>query len=355
MRVVFRADASTQVATGHVMRCLTLAESLRERGADIHFLTRDLPGNLNGLIIERGFGLVTLSGPGMSPASYAATSQVGGWLEVDFSADAEETASELGRLAPVDWLVVDHYGIDGRWERVQRNRAGRILVIDDLANRDHDCDLLLDQNLTADPSSRYRGKVPEHCALRLGPEYALLRREFRLARAGRKPRHWPPRRILVNFGGSDASDLTALALAALCEVDDERLQVEVVSGRTHRGRYPTTPAPRNLIWHGSVNTMAEMMVGADFALGAGGGTTWERLYLQLPTMAIAIAENQVEQLQVLARRNCLDYLGPAESVDVGRLTARLRHVLTRPEWPHQCQLEIATRTVVDDMLGDASV
>lgn len=353
MRVVFRADASTQVATGHVMRCLTLAESLRERGADIHFLTRDLPGNLNGLIAEFGFGLVTLSGPGLSAASYAAARHFGGWLDVDVSADAEETASELGRLAPVDWLVVDHYGIDARWERVQRNRAARILVIDDLANRDHDCDLLLDQNLTADPNNRYRGKVPEHCALRLGPEYALLRREFRLARAGQVPRHWPPRRILVNFGGSDAADLTAVALAALREIDDERLQVDVVTGRTHRGRDPTRPAPPNLIWHGSVNTMAELMVGADFAIGAGGGTTWERLYLHLPTMSVAIAENQVEQLRVLARRNCLDYLGRAEGVDVRRLTARLRRVLTQPEWPHQCQLEIATRTIVDDMLGDA--
>jgi UDP-2,4-diacetamido-2,4,6-trideoxy-beta-L-altropyranose hydrolase len=351
MRVVFRADASDVIATGHVMRCLTLAETLRERGAEVHFVSRDLPGNLNGLIAERGFGLGRLPEPDRARPAGAAVSEAETWLGVDIGTDAEQTAATLDALAPVDWLVVDHYGIDASWERLQRPRVGRILAIDDLANRAHDCDLLLDQNLAADAEIRYRGKVPPHCVLRLGPGYALLRREFRLARTRRRPRPWPPRRILVNFGGTDPSDLTALALAALSELDDARLGIDVVTGAAYRGRPRDIAGLPGLTWHSGVNTMAEMMASADLALGAGGGTTWERLYLGLPTMAVASAANQVDQLEMLADRDCIHYLGRAQDLDVARLTERLRDVLRQPAWPHRCRLEVASRTVADDMLA----
>jgi len=201
--VAFRVDATSQIGTGHFMRCLTLADALRQRGAWIRFVSRGLPDHLQDMLTARDMGF--------APLNDAVTAQApddlahSNWLGTSQVQDAGDSAEALADRE-WDWLIVDHYALDARWESAMRDSAGKIMAIDDLADRKHDCDVLLDQNYYRDMQTRYGGKVPEHCRVLLGPRYALLREEFRELRAQVKPRTGEVKRILMFFGGVDDRD-----------------------------------------------------------------------------------------------------------------------------------------------------
>lgn len=162
MNISFRTDASLQIGTGHVMRCLTLADELRRQGADIVFICREHPGNLIDLIEGKGHPVVRLL---QADAEYMATSEDvthATWLGVSWQQDAAETLTALGNTQP-EWLIVDHYALDRRWGQKLRLHVGKIMVIDDLADRLHDCDLLSDQNLYPAMESRHDKLIPDNC------------------------------------------------------------------------------------------------------------------------------------------------------------------------------------------------
>ena len=185
MRAVFRVDASTEIGSGHVIRCLTLAERLSREAWEIHFICRDLPGNMAEFVEAKGFRMHLLPRPpeGNMHGPVPGTPAHAGWLGVHWKKDAAETADVL-RVAgeDIDWLIVDHYAIDAGWESWLQSVAKRIMVIDDLADRAHHCELLLDQNLTRNAGQRYDGLLEPDCRILLGPRYCLLRREFSDAR-----------------------------------------------------------------------------------------------------------------------------------------------------------------------------
>lgn len=306
------------------MRCLTLAASLRDAGADVSFISREHPGHLFDVIKALGFPLHRLPAP-MSPAE--------GWLGVLPDLDRAETQEVLAREGSADWLIVDHYGLDRGWEAGLRPWARRLLVIDDLANRRHDCDVLLDQNLCAGMETRYEGLVPPSCQQLIGPNYALLRPEFRSARQDAAPRDGQVRRLLIFFGGVDATNETAKALAAVDRLGLHELPIDVVAGASNphlnmlRARCAEMPG---VSLHVAVQNMAELMARADLALGAGGTTTWERCYLGLPTLILTLAENQVPLVQAVAAANAAWNLGAADTVKVEDLSAALQRVLATP-------------------------
>lgn len=197
MKVVFRTDSSVQIGSGHVMRCLTLAEQLREMGVEILFICRELIGNLNDLIVSKGFNLCPLPAPEKFDVVLD-WNQHASWLEVPWEKDANETTDCLKKsIGHADWLIVDHYALDTIWERRLRLQAANIMVIDDLADRPHDCNMLLDQNLYTNSESRYQGLVTENCLKFFGPRYALLRKEFIAARRQLRKRNGTIRRILI--------------------------------------------------------------------------------------------------------------------------------------------------------------
>ncbi|RME63691.1 MAG: UDP-2,4-diacetamido-2,4,6-trideoxy-beta-L-altropyranose hydrolase, partial [Alphaproteobacteria bacterium] len=174
MRAAFRVDASRAIGTGHVGRCLTLAAALRDAGGDALFLCRAHDGHLNAKIEEAGFPVLSLPKRNDTDDDLAHSH----WLGATQADDAKASIAALAGHR-IDWLVVDHYGLDARWESALRRHAHRILAIDDLADRSHDCDLLLDQNFFLDAASRYDGLLPDHCRPLLGPRYAVLRRGLR--------------------------------------------------------------------------------------------------------------------------------------------------------------------------------
>jgi UDP-2,4-diacetamido-2,4,6-trideoxy-beta-L-altropyranose hydrolase len=325
MQCLLRTDSSVRIGAGHAMRCLTLAEELRRRGATVHFSCRQLEGSVIPFIESRGIHVF----PHVAGDARARTED----LFDDWNADAAATGGNLRELGRVDWLVVDHYGLDRRWEERLRGHASRILAIDDLANRRHDCDLLLDQNYYVDADSRYQALLPRSCATLLGPRYALLRPDFLQARNGMRARDGSIGRVLVFFGGSDPGGLTEKAMAALAGMKSLNVSIDVVvgSGNPVRERIQhLCEADGRFRYHCQVQNMAEFMAAADLALGAGGATTWERCFLGVPTITVALAPNQIRTTVDLAAAGACRYLGLAEEITVSRLASEIESAVAEP-------------------------
>ena len=330
MNIAFRTDASLEIGTGHVMRCLTLAQALRDAGSRCQFITRDLPGHLAGRIKADGFDVTLLQEPkGQTPVSPLAHAH---WAGVDWEQDAAETREALGDAT--DWLVMDHYAFDARWQRAARPAGTQLMVIDDLADRPHVCDLLLDQNLGR-TASDYDGLVPAGTRCLIGPAYALLRPEF----AALRPQALADRAVrrlhvlLITMGGVDASDATSEVLTALREaalLPD--LTITVVMGATApaltqvQALAATMPCPTQVVV--DVHDMAARMAAADLAIGAAGSTTWERCCLGLPSIIVQIANNQASIAQAIVAAGAALSPGPLTAPDFAQ---NLRSVLATAE------------------------
>jgi UDP-2,4-diacetamido-2,4,6-trideoxy-beta-L-altropyranose hydrolase len=328
MNIAFRTDATRQTGTGHFMRCLTLADGLKQHGAHIRFISRELPAHLGGMLTAKGMELVPLVSGVVQPIDELAHAH---WLGTSQAQDAQATIQALSGQS-WDWLVVDHYALDERWESAMRSIAKQIMVVDDLADRQHDCDVLLDQNFYADMQTRYAGKVPAHCQLLLGPRYALLRDEFRKLREQVQPRTGPVKRILVFFGGVDADNCTGRTIKALAEMGAEGLHVDVVIGAQHpcRAEIETNCVAQGFVCHVQTDRMAELMAAADLAIGAGGSATWERCCLGLPALSISVADNQQQQIADAAREGLLY----ASAFDIDLIAVIKKHTTAFLENPY---------------------
>lgn len=344
-----RVDSSTMIGSGHLMRCLTLAERMREDGWEVHFICRDLPGNLSALVETYGFFLHLLPRHrhDASLQGYAV------WLTVSQEVDAAETREVLQKLSSVRRLVVDSYALDRAWERKLRPLTDEIFVIDDLANRPHDCDILLDQNFYRDMEGRYIGLVPAQCRQLLGPRHALLRKEFYEARQALRKRDGRLRRILIFYGGSDETRETEKAIAALLQVGLSKIEVDVVVGSSNACQEAIQKCCEGhecLHYHLQVNHMADLMAKADLSLGAGGTTTWERCFLGLPAIVTAIAENQLEICQGCAEAGLIYYLGRWDEVSKEDIADSIR-IFSQPErlriFQKNCQLQEALGKIKD--------
>lgn len=295
MRVIFRADASLDIGTGHVMRCLTLADALRAQGGQCGFVCRAHSGNLIDLIRARGHEVHALplladAGRDCGAGDYAS------WLGADWATDAQQTAAAVG-AATVDWLVVDHYALDARWERVAGAASRHVMVIDDLADRLHDCKLLLDQNLNR-KASDYAGLIPAGTDILAGPRYALLRPDFSALRQYSFSRRIQARldRLMISMGGIDRDNATGQVLDALMSHPlPFACRITVVMG----GQAPWLPEVRAKAKQMQaveilvdVQDMAQLMADSDFAIGAAGTSAWERCCLGLPTLTMVLADNQ---------------------------------------------------------------
>ncbi len=315
LKVAIRADASVQMGSGHVMRCLTLANELAERGAEIAFISRGHPGNLFALIEASGHRLLRLPEPtAVADARLAHAA----WLGATQIEDAQQTATALRQFTDPDWLIVDHYAIDAEWEAMLRPLVGSIMVIDDLADRRHDCDLLLDQNLQDQTGqTRYDALLPAKAIKLIGPKYALLRPEFKSLRATARARSGAIKRVLVFFGGGDPSNETGKALLALKGLACVDLAVDVVVGGANP-HYPqllelSEQLPACTLYR-QVSNMAELMANADLSVGAGGCAMWERSCLGLPSIVISLAANQQPGCEAMAKQGAILYLGQSERV-----------------------------------------
>ena len=334
VKILIRTDSSVQIGTGHVMRCLTLADELRGRGAEVIFVCCEFDGNLCGYIEEKGYIVHRLPVSDEQEHNIEGNLKHAAWLGADWQTDAMQVEEIIKDLdTPPDWLVVDHYGLDERWERYLRPYCKKIMVIDDLADRAHDCDLLLDQNFYENLESRYNGLVPLDCKKLLGPKYALLRPEFREARKNLRKRDGHVKRIMIFFGGTDPTNETAKALEAIRMLNRPDIAVDVVVGAFNPHRKIIEQSASDLLdctGHFKVEDMAALMAKADLAIGAGGTTVWERCALCLPSMVTTVAENQERAVSDMAESGYLLFLGRSEAVSIDSLYHALEIALQSP-------------------------
>lgn len=319
MNIIIRADSSIDIGSGHMMRCITLAERLKNLGIKVSFICRILPGNISAMARTKGFEVFEL---------YANVAD-------DWLADANCTTELLKKAyKSVDWLIVDHYGLDIRWERELRPFTKNIMVIDDLANRAHDCDLLLDTNFYCQSKSRYRGLVSSQTNLLLGPTYVLLRSEFNDSVDRQRDYLKGLKRILIFFGGSDPTNETGKLLKTFPFLACQDIEYDVIVGSANPNKediQQQCSLYKNVHFYCQISNMAEMMAKADLAIGAGGTATWERCYVGLPSIVIAVADNQVETSQALAGLGAIHYLGFYQSVNVRIIYDAVTAFAAQPE------------------------
>lgn len=326
-RIVFRCDAAHRIGSGHVMRCLTLAGYLRQRQAECLFICREHSGHLLTSIREQGFVVLALPAPAehtladLQPGPAHAD-----WLGVSQDRDAQDCLAALATAnmltAPIDWLVVDHYALDRTWERLLRPHCRRLMVIDDLADRPHDCDLLLDQNLGRTPAD-YAEYLPPLAIRLTGPRYALLREEFsawRVASLARRPNR-QLEHLLIALGGVDQDNLSGQLLTQLehCELP-AGCRITVVLGRNapHLAalRQQASQLSRPCQVLAGIANMAEVLASCDLAVGAAGSSAWERVALGVPTLLFILAENQREGAAALVEHGlAIALTGPEQLAD----------------------------------------
>jgi UDP-2,4-diacetamido-2,4,6-trideoxy-beta-L-altropyranose hydrolase len=276
---------------------------------------------------------VSLLQPPMGARTPTRDADYAAWLGATQLQDAEQTIQAL-RGVHFDWLIIDHYALGAEWETRLRPYASNVLVFDDLANRPHDCDLLVDQNFSIATQDRYHDLIPANCKSLIGPQFAILRPEYRQQRSNSRYRDGDVRRVLVFFGGSDPLNLTGRAIDALCDPQLRELRVEVVVGvnNPHRRSLEKSVSFRPYTQlHGTQPHLADMMARADLCIGAGGVTTWERMCVGLPSIVVSIAENQRPACNALADEGLILYAGHHDKVEVADLAAEVRRTLARPE------------------------
>jgi UDP-2,4-diacetamido-2,4,6-trideoxy-beta-L-altropyranose hydrolase len=279
-KLLIRADASTEIGTGHLMRCLALAQAWHAEGGRVTFLSRCDSPALRRRVRDEGARLVSLTGAHPNPADWQATSRF------------------IGRLKP-DWVVLDGYHFDPEYQKAARAAGVRVLVMDDTAHLpEYHADILLNQNLGAE-------KLYYHCdedtRLLLGPRYVMLRTEFLKWRERRREIPQEARKVLVTMGGSDPDNVTLEVIHALERVPFKGLEVIVVLGASnpHRESLQAAVKSSKLMLHDhhvrivrSPTNMPELMAWAELAVAAGGSTCWELAFMGVPCLVIVLAENQ---------------------------------------------------------------
>jgi UDP-2,4-diacetamido-2,4,6-trideoxy-beta-L-altropyranose hydrolase len=310
MKVVFRVDASHKVGTGHLMRCLTLAEALAPYTSEISFISRTAQGDLHEFVRSKGVEIFSLPTSISINDDYCPHSS---WLESHWQEDVALTSHYL---SDTEWLIVDSYAIDSRWEEALRGSYRRLMVIDDLADRSHRCDLLLDQNYYTDSLQRYETLVNQDCNLLLGPHYALLRDEFKSVRSHTSRTFTSTKRnVLVFFGGADCANETGKALAGLSRYEGEVIVVVGKSNPHYLTLQKFCENNSNFSLLRAVDNMAQIMASVDVAIGAGGATTLERMTLGLPSLCWPIALNQVKVIQDLSSAGVVKLTTPEDLCD----------------------------------------
>jgi len=307
LKVVFRVDASEELGFGHLSRCINLAEVLRSRGSEVSFVCRDDEAKSFEALEDRLLATVLLP-----------------MLEVDEvisqQEDAQQTIQALQGERP-EWLIVDTYMLDKVWERLMRPHVAKIAVIEDLSSREHDCDLLIDQNYSERSATSFEKFVPKTCELLLGPRFALIGDQFRKLRELKSKPAPELKHIFVFCGGSDPQNLTQKAIDEISCSELSNIAVDVVVGAQNKtfDREAALKLNANIEIHEASGEFARIMSIADLAIGAGGTTSWERMCLGVPSIVVSIADNQNSACEKLGRDGLINYLGMQSSLKSGEL------------------------------------
>ena len=339
MNIVFRVDSSIKIGSGHLVRCINLAKELIKKNISISFLSRAHLGNLNELVKKEGFNLITLKKKDIYDES---DEDYSSWLGVSQKDDAIESIDAMGNLE-CDLLIIDHYGIDHEWEKTLKNKAKKILVIDDLANRKHECDFLLDHNYRIDSKKRYLNLIQEKTELLVGPEFALLNEAFYQNRKIKKYSEKEYINLFIFLSSNIRQDLIYRFIKILEKKDFNKIKTHIVLGKNASIISNIREIKRenpNINFYEYLPNLAKLMVNSDIAIGAGGVTTLERMCVGLPSIVISIAENQEEICIDLQKLKLIDYLGKAHDVKDEDIRSALLKIISDRKYLREHSLKI---------------
>lgn len=320
--IFFRTDASSEIGVGHIFRCLTLAKALQKREAKSFFMSSELTPELKLKLELEGITVHPLPSSGSTD-------------ELDVQKDTDAVLEILNEPEQTDnCLIIDHYKISQLWELKVAAKFQKVMVIDDLADRPHLCDILLDATLCRGYENRYDGLLPKECKKFLGPKYALLREEFRSEEYSDLQRTGNISKVLVSFGGSDPTNAVGKTLEAIRQDVFSELSFVLIAGSINPGLpeiiAQTKDDPRITVLRETDN-MAKLMAECDLAIGAGGSTSWERSIMKLPGIVITTAPNQQKIAEGLHEVGAVWNLGASSSITAKTISEALAELISNPE------------------------
>ena len=319
MNIVIRVDGDGRIGGGHVMRCLALANEARSRGHGVWFVMAMGPDAMVSRVQAEGFDVFTIP-PDVTPDPGPEDPVHAKWLMAPVEQDAARTAEVLTHTG-ADWLIYDHYGLDGRWvAAITAQRPSlRVMAIDDLDDRALAADVVLDQT-RIDPPTR---QFPTPSAM-VGPHFALLRPEFARLRAAMPQRAGGVHRVLVAPGMMDAAGLAPMAILALSQLSSPPTHIDIVMGSQSQSRSAVevlAAADPRITLHLDTPRMAELMMQADLCIGAGGMTSWERCALALGAVIVVVADNQRAAVADLVTKGAAVAISLADCADTARFAS----------------------------------
>ncbi len=308
--LLVRADAGAEIGTGHIMRCLALAQAWQAKGGRVIFAVA-AGVELESRIRAEGVEVEIIPAqPGTD--------------------DDEARTVELCARSKTAWLVLDSYHFSAEYCRNLRSAVPRMLLIDDGEKRRAcECDVVL--NPDPDASSKAYPRQQGNAQFLLGPEYALLRREFLQVRVDRVEIAAKAKRVLVTLGGGDAQNVTLAVVQALDELNDLELELTVVTGASYRYRSSleesVTVSAHATTLLSNIEDMPALMAGADLAITAGCGTCYELAFMKVPMFVITTAKNQEPMVAALSSAGAAVDGGWCVSLERSALAASLRRVI----------------------------
>ncbi len=310
--IFFRVDSSFGVGFGHLNRCLILAEIFKKRKMKLHFICKNLKGNVTNEIKLRGYNLHFIKN--LKNSNYQ---------------DYLNTRKILESFEDeICYLLIDNYHWDEKYEKKLRFLVEKIIVIDDLANRKHDCDLLIDQNLYSNFEDRYNKLVPKNCQKLLGPRYVLLRKEF--LRSKRKAKINSIKKIFVSFGGQDVSNETVRVLSAIKKSKLNYQKINFLVNKSNNNLRNLKKISKNMkgvVISTEEKKLSKLIQNSDLSIGAGGSMTWERAYLGIPSIVLILSKNQFEIANTMEKKGCIYNMGWSKNLkisDYQKIFDRLR-------------------------------
>lgn len=331
-KVFFRTDSSHTIGSGHIVRCLTLAKALREKNIISSFICRDHNNNLIKKILDEKFDVYILKEK--NKKKYTSLSKID-WLK-----DANQTINIL-KKEDIEWLIVDHYELDFRWEKKLRPYTKKIMVIDDLSNRKHECDILLDQNLKHNYKNKYKNLLPKYCSKFLGTQYTLLQSEYENLHFDAPIRTGPIKRIFLYFGNTNQKDLIELFVSAFLKLNRKDITLDIVIPLNYQSTKidKLKKNHKNIKIYKDLKSLSTLMLKADLGIGACGINTWERCCLGLPSLVVTIADNQKLIAKELHKRGIIQWLGHKDKITFQIILDSLLNTIDRniKNWSKSCK------------------
>lgn len=285
--IAIRCDYSPLIGSGHFFRCLTLANKFEELGKRVVFASAN-PDPRSIFSVDFPYAWVQLKSDTVTP------NIVDDCSHAHFRVFTQEQDAALFADAFTgsyfEWIIVDHYGLDRKWHEACRSLTSGICVIDDLADRHHDCDILIDQTRVGASINIYADKVPSHCKMCIGPQYALLQPEYSKRHSSRHIRK-KVKHVLIFFGGADLKGMTKKCIEVINDPLFDDIKFTVITGALSAHTFESMTKPNITIEH-HVRDIVALLDEVDIAIGSCGTHSFERACLGVPAICIPVAENQ---------------------------------------------------------------